>query len=96
MGGYAITRDTIQGEYDSRYNNAWKAATDVCAILGTVTLKDANKGTVESMINQAKVRVEITQLTPETIRIKVKARKGLFPQIGVAESVFVKIVQRLK
>lgn len=96
VGGYAITRDTIQGEYDARYTTAWKSATDVCGTLGTVTFKDATKGTVEAVVDQAKVRVEVSQLTPEAIRIKVKARKGLFPRVGIAENVFVKIVQRLK
>ncbi len=95
VGGYAITRDTIQGEYDAKYAQAWKSALDVCSMLGTLSSKDQTKGVVESLIDRAKVRVEITQLTPEALRIKVKARKGIFPRLGTAEKVFVKIVQQL-
>jgi len=96
VGGYAVTRDTIQGEYDTRYQNAWKAAVQTCSTLGTVTSRDPNRGLIETMIDRAKVRVEITQMTPEATRIKVKARKGIFPRMGTAQDVFVKIVQQLK
>ncbi len=95
VGGYAITRDTIQGEYDAKYSDAWSSTLNVCNMFGTLSTKDQSKGTVEALIDKAKVKVEITQLTPEAIRVKVKARKGIFPRLGTAEKVFVKIVQQL-
>jgi len=95
LGGYAITKDTIQGDYDAKFSNAWKAAIEVCGILGTEMVHDSTKGVVEAQVERAKVKVEITQLTPQSIRIKVKARKGLFPRLGTAENIFVKIVQQL-
>lgn len=95
VGGYAITRDTIQGEYDASPTKAWKASLEVCGTLGTVSTKDSAKATVEAFVDRAKVRVDITSLTPEAIRVRVKARKGIFPRLGTAEKVFVKIVQRL-
>lgn len=95
LGGYAITRDTIQGEYDAKYAAAWRAALDTCNMLGTLSNRDSTKGTMEALIDKAKVKVEITQLTPKAIRVKVKARKGLFPRLATAEKVFVKIVQQL-
>jgi hypothetical protein len=95
IGGYAISKDTIQGEYDANYSNAWKSSLEVCSTLGIVTSKDSSKGTIEAQIERAKVKVEISQLTPESIRLKVKARKGVFPRLGTAEKVFVKIVQQL-
>ena len=94
VSGYAVTRDTIQGEYDVAYSRAFKSAADVCGILGTVTMRDQAKGTVDALVDHAKVKVEITQLTPQAIRLKVKARKGIFPRMGTAEKVFVKIVQQ--
>ncbi len=95
VGGYAITRDTIQGEYDAKFDDAWKSALETCSTLGTITIKDTHKGTIEALVERAKVRVEITQLTREAIRVKVKARKGIFPRMGTAEKVFVRIVQKL-
>jgi hypothetical protein len=95
VGGYAITRDTIQGEYDANYSRAWKSALEVSSILGRVTTKNTTKGVIEAEVDKAKIKIEITQLTPEAIRLKVKARKGIFPRLGTAEKVFVKIVQQL-
>ncbi len=95
VGGYAITRDTIQGEYDARQGDAYRAAVEVCGMLGTVMAKSTSAGTVEATVNSAKVTVVITQLTQEAIRIKVKARRGIFPRLGTAERVFVKIVSQL-
>lgn len=95
VGGYAITRDTIQGEYDAKYDAAWKAALNACNMLGAVSNRDSTKGIVEALVDKAKIKIEIAQLTPVAIRVKVKARKGLFPRLGTAEKVFVKIVQQL-
>ncbi|QAT16476.1 hypothetical protein BU251_01390 [Candidatus Velamenicoccus archaeovorus] len=95
VGGYTVTRDTIQGEYDVKFDDAWRAAQSVCSILGTVGNRDSSAGTVEATIDRAKVRVQIFQITPESIRLKVKARRGIFPRLGMAQNVFVKIVQQL-
>lgn len=95
VGGYAVTRDTIQGEYDVGYSDAWKSAVEVCGLLGIVNTKDSSLGTIQATVDRVKVKVEVTQLTPEATRLKVKARKGIFPRLGTAEKVFVKIVQQL-
>ena len=95
VGGYAVTRDTIQGEYDARFDDAWKSSLETCNTLGYITTKDKTRGTIDATVERAKVRVEITQLTQEAIRVKVKARKGLFPRMGTAEKVFVSIAQKL-
>lgn len=95
LGGYAVTRDTIQGEYDAPYADAWKSAVDVCTTMGIVTSKDESRGVVEAQVDRAKVKVEISAITPEATRVKVKARKGIFPRMGTAEKVFVRVVQRL-
>jgi hypothetical protein len=96
VGGYAVTRDTIQGEYDARASSAFRGAVAVCEILGVVTQKDAGTGVLDAVIDGAKVNVTITQLTPSALRLRVKARKGLFPRMATAEKVFTKIVQKLK
>jgi len=95
VGGYAITRDTIQGEYDARQDDAYRASVEVCGMLGTVLAKSPSEGTVEATVNEARVLVTITRLTQEAVRIKVKARRGIFPRLGTAERVFVKIVSEL-
>ena len=95
VGGYAVTRDTMQGEYDAKFSDAWKAAQTVCSTLGVITSRDTGSGVISATVDNAKVKVMLYQITPEAIRLKVKARKGLFPRLGTAEKVFVKIVQHL-
>lgn len=95
VGGYAITRDTMQGEYDANYSKAWKSSLKVCGDLGIIVSRNAGQGTIEATVESAKVKVQITQITPEAIKVKVKARKGIFPRLGTAERVFVKIVQQI-
>jgi len=95
VGGYAITRDTIQGEYDVGLRDAFRASKEVCGMLGTVVADSASLGEVQATVDQARVTVTLTQLTREAIRIKVKARRGLFPRLGTAERVFTKIVSQL-
>jgi len=95
VGGYIISKDTIQGEYDVSFSDAWDAAVEVSQMLGTTDVRDSTSGLVDSMIDNAKVRIEVTQLTKEAVRVRVKARKGIFPRLPTAEKVFVKIVQQL-
>lgn len=95
VGGYAITRDTIQGDYDADQRDAYRAAVEVCGMMGTVLAKSPSLGSVEATVNNASVTVSITQLTKEAIRVKVKARRGIFPSLSNAERVFVKIVNQL-
>lgn len=95
VGGFAVTRDTIQGEYDAKFSDAWKSAQTVCSTLGVITSRDTSTGVLTATVDNAKVKVMISQLTPEAVRLKVKARKGIFPRMGTAEKVFVKIVQHL-
>jgi hypothetical protein len=56
---------------------------------------DSTQGFVEAAVDGAKVRVDVSQVTPKSIHIKVKARKGIFPRLGTAEKVFVKVVQQV-
>ena len=95
VGGYAITRDTIQGDYDADTRDAYLAAVEVCGMMGTVMAKSQSLGSVEATVNNANVTVSITQLTKEAIRVKVKARRGIFPRLGTAERVFVNIISQL-
>lgn len=95
LGGYVISKDTIQGEYDVGFSDAWDASRSVSEMLGSVSASDSSSGVIEAMVDKAKVKIDITQLTKEAVRIKIKARRGIFPRLATAEKVFVKIVQQL-
>ncbi len=94
-GGYAISQDTIQGETDKDVDTVWDATIDIVSILGTVSSQARGLGRISAIVNGAKVTIHVTQLTPSTVRLKVKARKALFPSIATAQNIFLKIMNRM-
>lgn len=96
VGGYAFSKDTIAGELDKDYDSIWTAAEKVSAIMGTVKNKDRTKGFIDVDVDKSKVSINIERLTPETLRLKVTARKLLMPNISLAQKIFVKINQQIE
>ena len=94
-GGYAVSRDTIQGEIDREFSEVWDAASEIISIKGIIESQSHELGEIVAIINGARVTTTVIQLTPATIRLKVKARKSIFPSIHTAQEVFVKIMNRL-
>jgi len=94
-GGYAISQDTIQGEREESFNNVWEAAHDIVSIMGTVNSESQDLGKITSIVNGAKVTINVSQLTSSTVRLKVRARKAFFPSIQTAQNIFIKIMSRV-
>ncbi|MDP1853344.1 MAG: DUF3568 family protein [Candidatus Omnitrophota bacterium] len=95
-GGYAISKDAIAGELDKDYDSIWTAAEKVSSIMGTVKNKDRTKGFIDADVDKARVSINIERLTPETLRLKVSARKYMMPNIALAQKIFVKINQEIE
>lgn len=96
LGGYAISRDTIQGETDKTFDNIWNSSLKVLNILGNVTMEDKKKGVIEAKIDSSYAKVTIEQLTPKTTRLRVKARKFMLPNISLAQKIYIKVIQNVK
>ena len=94
-GGYAISQDTIQGESEKDFEEVWEAAINIVSIMGTVNSQSHELGKISALVNGAKVIVNISQLTPSAVRLKVKARKAFFPSINTAQNVYVKIMNKV-
>lgn len=94
-GGYAISQDTIQGEREKEFDSVWNASVDIVSILGTISSQSHELGKIIALVNGAKVTVNVVQLTPSTVRLKVKARKALFPSITTAQNIYIKIMNRV-
>ncbi|PIQ89069.1 MAG: hypothetical protein COV72_05365 [Candidatus Omnitrophica bacterium CG11_big_fil_rev_8_21_14_0_20_42_13] len=95
-GGYAVSRDTIAGEIDAEYNDVWLAAKNVSQIMGIIKEEDRAKGFLDLNVDKSHVVINIDRLTPETLRLKIKARKYLMPNIGLAQKLFIKINQQIE
>ncbi len=96
VGGYAISPDTVEGESESSYDAAWDSAVDILGIMGTVNAKDYKAGTIDATVDGSKVNMDISQISSSDVRLRVKARKNMLPNIKVAQDVFVKVKKKIK
>lgn len=96
VGGYAVSRDTIQGETDKRYDNLWDAALTVSRIRGQIKYEDRTKGYIELEAESSRIDIRLIRLTAATTRLRVSARKYHLPNITLAQDIFVKIMEEVK
>ncbi len=97
-GGYAISKDEVEILTDKKYDKVWRASTDVLREKGLVTIEDKNAGNIEAEVEGSKINVTVEQATPETVRLRVQARraKNLFPDMKRAQEIFNQITQKLE
>lgn len=96
VGGYAVSKDTIQGETDKNYDSLWEAALNVSKIRGRVKDEDKIKGYIDLEAESSKVNITLIRLTAATTRLKVKARKYHFPNMSLAQDMFTKIMEQAR
>ena len=96
LGGYAISRDTIQGDTDLEYERLWDAAITVARIRGTIKTQDHTKGYIYAQMESSKVWINLYNLTKATTRLKISARKYHFPNLKLAQDIFVKVMDEAK
>lgn len=96
VGGYAVSKDTIQGETDKNYDSLWEAALNVSKIRGEVKDEDKTKGYIDLEAESSKVYIRLIRLTAATTRLKVKARKYHFPNMALAQDMFTKIMEQAR
>jgi len=96
VGGYAASRDTIQGDTDKPYESLWSAAVRVAQIRGKIRREDAYTGIIQSDAESSVVTIRLIRLTHLTTRIRISARKGVFPNLSLAQDLYVKIVEEAR
>ncbi len=96
LGAYAVSNDKIQGETDKPYYMLWDSALRVSRIRGIIKQEDATKGYIELQSESSKVWIRLTKLTQATTRLEVSSRKHRFPNMELAQDLFVKIMEEAK
>lgn len=96
VGGYAISKDTIQGETDKKYDSLWDSALIVSKIRGQIKYENKMKGYIELEAESSKVYIRMIRLTSATTRLRVSARKYHFPNMSLAQDIFVRIMEQAK
>ncbi|MCX5702609.1 MAG: hypothetical protein NTW64_06540 [Candidatus Omnitrophica bacterium] len=96
LGGYAVSRDTIQGETDIPYDNLWSSALKVSRIRGTIRQEDVSGGYLKLAVESGFIWIRLIKITQATTRLKVSARKYHFPNISLAQDMYLKIMEEAK
>jgi hypothetical protein len=96
VGGYAASRDTVQGDSDKSYESLWNAAVKVAEIRGKIRREDANAGIIQADVESSLVGIRLIRLTRATTRIRVSARKYHFPNLALTQDLYVKIIEEAR
>ncbi|MFH1457939.1 MAG: DUF3568 family protein [Candidatus Omnitrophota bacterium] len=96
LGAYGLSKDSMEGDTDTPYENLWSAATLVSRARGTVKKEDKLQGLIEFEAESSRVWVQLTRITQNTTRLKVSARKYRFPNLSLAQDLYAKIIEQVK
>lgn len=97
-GGYAISKDTIEGTMEKSIDRVWRASHDVLMHEGFIRLEDKMRGKIDAEVRGSQVEIQIDQATERTVKVQVKARRGykLLPNMDLANELYNKIYQKIK
>lgn len=96
VGGYAVSKDTVQGETDTDYERLWNASITVARIRGTVKSEDYARGYLNFEADSSKVWIKLIRLTKATTRLRISARKYHLPNLSLAQDLYIKIIDQAK
>lgn len=93
LGAYAVSKDTIEAASDKPYDALWSAALTVARIRGKIKQEDSARGYIELEADSSRVWISLIRLTRATTKLRISARKHHLPNRGLAEDIFVKIME---
>ena len=97
-GGYAIGKDYIQGESDKSFESVYNSAVNIADIMGIIEAKSSNPSVakIRAKVENGSLEIDVERLTRSTLRLRVKSRKNLMPNIELAQKVYNKILQQAR
>lgn len=96
LGAYAVSKDTVQGDSDKNFDLLWESTINVAKSRGIIQQENASTGYIELTVESSKVWIRLIRLTQATTRIRISARKYHFPNMELAQDLFVKIITGVK
>ncbi len=96
VGGYAVSRDTFEGISAKGQDEIWEASNSVLGIMGEVKNNDRKSGSIIAVVNGVNVTVNVIPISLTATKLRVKARKSIFPRIAIAQDVYAKIMHQLE
>ena len=95
-GGYAVSKDTVQGETDKSYQSIWDSAMLVAKIRGKLKQQDQGRGYIYVESESGRVWIRLIRLTRATTRLKVSARHYHMPNLSLAQELYTKIMDEAR
>lgn len=95
IAGYAVSRDSVTLDFDRSWDTAWAASLEEVKRQGRLKKANRSEGRIDAQIRHTDVVVTLDQLTPATVRVVIRARKHLLPQVDVAQRLGVSIARRV-
>lgn len=97
-GGYAIGRDYVQGEAEHKYERVYNSALSVVGSMGIIDSQFSNPSMakIKARVENSSLEVNINRITRSSLRLRVKSRKNLMPNIELAQNVYNRILQQSK
>ena len=96
LGGYVISPDTVEGIVGYSEGELYSSAGDILSIMGTVSEQSKGTGHIVANLSGVRVTVDVIPQSKSTTRLRVKARKWVFPKIAVAQDVYMKVIRKLQ
>lgn len=96
LGGYVISPDTVEGIVGYGETELFASAGDVLSMMGTISEQSKSMGELSATVSGVRVTVNVIPQSRTSTKLKVKARKWIFPKIAVAQDVYMKTVRRLQ
>lgn len=95
VAGYAVSRDHVELTVEQPYDKVWDVALDETKRTGL--LKDVNQetGHIEATYQGTHIVVTLERVTETAVKVVVKARKHMLPQIDLAQRLASRMARRL-
>ena len=95
LGGMAISEYTVQSEIEANYKKVWAITLDEVERMGKIKMKDEQGGRIEAKVKGSEVIATVEPATDKVVRLKVKARKRLLPNVKLAHEIVGRVLKRL-
>jgi len=97
-GGYAVSRDGIEGITDKPYNEVWEAASNILNVQGRVEMSDKKRGVMHVKMGGSVVHFKMEKATSHSVVFRVQARKffKMFPDMNLARRLYSVIAKEVK
>lgn len=95
VGGYAIGRDYIQSDMEKSFESVYNSALHVAETIGVVESKLSNSsvGRINARVDTSSLYITVERLTRHAVRLRVKSRKNLLPNVDLAQKTYTTILE---